>query len=58
MRHRVMAGENGSDANQSWATPFFGFGPGQMEAATALQKELLEHTRKRAMHGSPVCNPR
>ena len=41
-----MAGKNGSDAGQSWPTPFFGFGPGQTEAATALQKELLETYEK------------
>jgi hypothetical protein len=41
-----MAGKNGSDAGQSWSTPFFGFGPGQTEAATALQKELLEAYEK------------
>ncbi len=41
-----MSGKNGGDAGKSWPTPFFGFGPGQTEAATALQKELLETYEK------------
>jgi hypothetical protein len=41
-----MAGKNGSDTGKLWPTPFFGFGPGQTEAAAALQKELLEAYEK------------
>jgi hypothetical protein len=45
-RGRVVAGKNGSNAGQSWSTSFFGFGPGQTEAATVLHKELLETYEK------------
>jgi hypothetical protein len=41
-----MTGKNGSDTGKSWPTPFFGFGSVQTEAATALQKELLETYEK------------
>ena len=41
-----MAGKNGGDTGKSWPTPFFGFGQGQTEAATALQKELLSGYEK------------
>ncbi len=43
-----MAGQNGGDAAKSWPT-FFGFAQGQTQAATALQKELLE-AYERASH--------
>ena len=41
-----MAGKNGGDASKSYPNPFFGFGQGQTEATTALQKELLSAYEK------------
>jgi hypothetical protein len=38
-----MVSKNGTDsAGKYWQMPFFGFGPDRTEAATALQKELLQ----------------
>src|SRR5271167_702669 len=42
-----MTDRNGSDpAGKSWPTPFFEFGQGGTEAASALQKELLHAYEK------------